>query len=228
MPLELTREILLDIAYSSFKRAFDYWTPPDQHLLYFSRSTLLSIPLNRHSLGSFNFFFIRVHIRKKAHLITNKECPRNIGWPFHISSHSEGKWGWSLGHALNRYQITGWLWFVFKMSTMDWPDNNTHTVFSQRFKYCAPKHCKSNLQSWWNLDLESSKTKLLIGFSLPKYECLAGNCLTQTNQNGVLLLHYTLKTGITFGNRSSIQNLLRWAFHSQIKMFNEDVNPIPT
>ncbi len=29
----------------------------DQHLFYFSTSTLLNIPLNRHSLGSFNFFF---------------------------------------------------------------------------------------------------------------------------------------------------------------------------
>ncbi len=49
VPLELTGEIL-----------FDYWTQPDQHLFYFSTSTLLSFPLNRHSLGSFNFFYQRV------------------------------------------------------------------------------------------------------------------------------------------------------------------------
>ncbi len=39
---------------------FWFTTQPNQHLFYFSTSTLLSIPLNRHSLGSFNFFFIRV------------------------------------------------------------------------------------------------------------------------------------------------------------------------
>ncbi len=34
---------------------FDYWTQPGLHLFYFSTSTLLRNPLNRHSLDSFNF-----------------------------------------------------------------------------------------------------------------------------------------------------------------------------
>ncbi len=46
VPWELKREIL-----------FDYWAQPEQYLFYFYTSTLLRNPLNRHSLGSFNFFY---------------------------------------------------------------------------------------------------------------------------------------------------------------------------
>ena len=46
-----------------------------------------------------------------------------------------------------------------------------------------------------------------------------------------IVMLYTLKTGIAFGNGSSIPNFLPWVFHSQIKikcvMNMINVNPIP-
>ena len=71
--------------HSSFKRGLWLLNQPGKHLFYFSTSTLLCNPLNRHSLGSFNLFFPECRTYKMTmRWVRHLNACQNI-WPLYMA-----------------------------------------------------------------------------------------------------------------------------------------------
>ncbi len=88
--------------HSSFKKGLWLLNQPGQHLFYFSMGTLLCNPLNRHSLGSFNFFFTRVWGKLWNDLVWALGAQGTPGFP-------------SAPILLRSSVAVTWLWEVFEV-----------------------------------------------------------------------------------------------------------------